>query len=319
MSPCSLSILSIYRSYLRQVRKLPHLYLRQFFQIRARDDIQSLLSMKGQRRRELKASSIFKRVRRIEKANSGHIRAFNHVLDLAYGRVGKLKWELLEPLVCDPSTLLPEPIIPGVEKSRPPIYSPELKALLTSSLARLNRPLDRKDLLTPRSLPPRADPLSEEARLFGPFSKRREVNIRWRFFRSELKKILPPLNLLSKGSSESQTTARPLAMQGSEAFQDVERLIGDLYARPPKTRRERQELAREPSTSTNSKRHPSRWIRRRYRALLSRIPQLVFDENTKQGHFRVQAPPLAHHPHERTIKRMPKADSISMAWIEKRQ
>lgn len=44
-------------------------------------------------------------------------------------------------------------------------------------------------------LPVRADPTSEEARLLGPFSLRRKSNIHRRFFREELGRTLPPLEL----------------------------------------------------------------------------------------------------------------------------
>ena len=44
-------------------------------------------------------------------------------------------------------------------------------------------------------LPARADPASEEARLLGPFSLRRKANIHRRFFREELGRTMPPLEL----------------------------------------------------------------------------------------------------------------------------
>ena len=32
----------------------------------------------------------------MEAANRGSVKAFNHILDLAYGRKGKLKWEIMK-------------------------------------------------------------------------------------------------------------------------------------------------------------------------------------------------------------------------------
>ncbi|KAF8913033.1 hypothetical protein CPB84DRAFT_1760183 [Gymnopilus junonius] len=323
MAPHSLSLLPLYRSYLRQIRLLPHIYLRHFFQIRAREDIEAIRSTHEEELRNRRAYSVHKRIRRIEKANNGNLKAFDHILDLAYGRVGKLKWELLEPLLSDPTATIPEPIIPGVEKSRPPIYSPELKALLTSALSRSTKPLDRADLTAPRTLPARADPSSEEARLFGPLSKRREVNIRWRFFRTGLTKVLPPLEIEGRQLCDNQSTSvscRPLAIQNQGIIRDIQNLIGDLFVERPKTRRERgsnppsQDISATPQCV---KRHPSRWVRRRYRALLSRIPQLVYDPKSTKEPFSVRTFPLAHYPQDRKADRMRHADPTVMAWVEK--
>jgi hypothetical protein len=35
-------------------------------------------------------------LRKMKAANGGNIDAFAHILDLAYGRKGKLKWEIME-------------------------------------------------------------------------------------------------------------------------------------------------------------------------------------------------------------------------------
>ena len=35
-------------------------------------------------------------LRKLQRANTGDRKAFEHVLDAAYGRKGKLKWELLD-------------------------------------------------------------------------------------------------------------------------------------------------------------------------------------------------------------------------------
>ncbi|PPQ67117.1 LOW QUALITY PROTEIN: hypothetical protein CVT25_005718, partial [Psilocybe cyanescens] len=303
----------------------------QFFQIRARDDINAILSAKGEDRQADKFKFVQKVHHQplpgpIQKANDRDRKAFNRILELAYGRVGKLKWDLLEaspvPMRHHSTSTLPEPIIRGVEKSRPPLYSPELKALFTSSLARLNKPLERRDLITPRTLPPRANPLSEEAQTFGPFSKRREVNIRRRFFQNELKKVLPPLEITKTEGRivDAKVLLRPLGFQGTGVTQELETLIGrDLFPRPPKTRRERRSSPEEAESTqtTTTERHPSRWVRRRYRALLAHIPRLIYDPKSNSAEaFRVEKDPLGHHPHDRSVRCMPDADPVTMAWIE---
>ncbi|PPQ64489.1 hypothetical protein CVT26_002028 [Gymnopilus dilepis] len=324
----SSSVLSIYRSYLRQVRLLPHIHLRHFFRIKGRDDVKAILSTQMEDLQERKARNFSKGIRKLERANNGDLKAFERILDLAYGRVGKLKWELLEPLLEDPTATLPEPIIPGVAKSRPPIYSPEMRALLTTSLARTTKPLDKKDLTSPRTLPERADPSSEDARLFGPLSKRREVNIRQRFFQNEIKKVLPPLEVeypqpqTVQGDGEVSTSfaARKIVDQKNLLVDGLQKVIGEIALERPKPRRERSSTSVVQNLSSVPEevdRHPCRWVRRRYRALLARIPRLIHDPQSSMEPFKVREFPLAHFPHENKAYRMRRLDPATLAWINR--
>src|SRR5204863_39349 len=77
---------------------------------------------------------------------------------------------LIQPLLTDPSAPLPPRIIPSVEKSRPPVYSPEVVTLLTSPFSRTTKALKPQDLSFPPTLPQRANPTSDMAKLLGPFS-----------------------------------------------------------------------------------------------------------------------------------------------------
>ncbi|EAU92715.2 DNA repair protein RAD5 [Coprinopsis cinerea okayama7 len=182
-------IFSLYRTCLREIRQLPHVYL----QIKARDDIKRILSC----RRPQIHNRRFKQMQK-------------HVLGVAYGRKGKLKWELLEPLADQTSLPTPPPIIPGVEKSRPPVYSPALTALLTSPDARKARRAMRQGAWKASNvLPPRADPESELARLLGPFSKRREVNLQQRFFKKAWSTVHPPLEVQAEAESGYNTFRKP--------------------------------------------------------------------------------------------------------------
>ncbi|KAF8973580.1 hypothetical protein BDZ97DRAFT_1912062 [Flammula alnicola] len=314
-------IFSLYRSYLRQVRLLPHLYLRQFFQVRARNDIQAILDTKEEIRQTRKIKNISKRVQRLEKANNRDIKSFLRILNLAYGRTGKLKWELLE-------------------HTSAPTYNPQRPALPTSHLlpraqkAPHNSLTKGQESLAPRHLhhpahnAPRADPNSDDAKLFGPFSKRREVNIRWRWYKSELKKVLPPLEVEVKGSEsaldelnkEGQFYPRPLAMQGLGVFQDAESVIGDtLFPRQPLTRRERRMASRDDLQQSQQvpNRHPSRWVRRRYRTLLASLPQLVYDPDAQNENlFRVNTSSLALTTTHKGTRYDPPADETTLAWIQ---
>lgn len=124
------SLTSFYRQYLRQVRRLPHHYLRLvslilhhifshqlpsiFFQIKASDDFRAICRTPPQKAalRTSKIKRVFRvrwllyrenisviskqDLRKIEQALGGRHDAFAHILNLAYGRKGKLKWELMQ-------------------------------------------------------------------------------------------------------------------------------------------------------------------------------------------------------------------------------
>ncbi|KAG6821358.1 hypothetical protein H0H93_014155 [Arthromyces matolae] len=270
-------------------------------------------------------------LRRVEAANNGNAKAFQFILDLAYGRKGKLRWELMKPLLSHPNAQTSQPIIPSVPKSRPPVFSPELKALMLSSDSRTTKPLTAKSLEFPPLLPARADPTSEDARLLGPFSKRREVNIRWRYFTQEWKKVLPPLQVVISNTSpdvESSDVSddaviragiRRMGMQGNGIFEGVCQIVGPLTIPRPQTRKER--LSSGVSVGAlEQTRHPSRWLRRRYQELLGRLPVLKYTTRNGEcvGRYSVTlsptalAPSLRHDP-SRYSEVEPEAD---LEWLE---
>lgn len=190
------------------------------------------------------------------------------------------------------------------------MFSPELVALLTSPLSRTTKPLTKGDIITPRNLPACAHPLSEDARIFGLLSKRREVNIRWRQFRAETKKLFPPLDACV-------ATDRKLPVQAQhinwEKVERVERVVGGLCRGPTKTRREREDGAQrdEPPTPLIY-RHPSRWIRRRYRWLLSRSPRLVYHSDNSPS---LQISSRSFSPYQKSAGYMPDVDPTTMTWF----
>lgn len=219
-----------------------------------------------------------------------------------------------QPFLFSKGPLL-DPIIPSKETSRPPVISPELMALLTSSYSRTTKPLSKKDAERPRELPTRADPSSEEALIFGPFSKRREVNIRRRSFKKEIKKLLPPIDALKGDSTQQdlQTRVELLDVFKTSLFAETERLVGELCKAPTKTRRERKdELLEHQSPSISTDRHPSRWVRRRYRYLLSRLPQLVYHGKG----IGVQMSPRTLSPYQKTLAHLPEVDSTTLSWMQ---
>ncbi|KIK48437.1 hypothetical protein CY34DRAFT_20834 [Suillus luteus UH-Slu-Lm8-n1] len=272
------TVASVYRSYIREIRRLPHAYLRQVFRLKAEDDCRAALRTECDDRRKGKLRRVLKTIQGVRAANNGNHLAFNRILDLAYGRVGRLKWELMEPLLSDPNAPLPPPMIPGKESSRPPAYSQELAALLTSGFSRKKKPLILDDLSFPPILPERADPNSSDALILGPFSKRREVNARWKYFKQEWKKVLPPLQISVSPSQEvgdegselgASAAVRKIGFDGTVVLEELVHLTTK-------------------SENTSGASPPRRWLRRRYQELLGRLPILTFfsspnDLKTKGG------------------------------------
>ncbi|KAF5385528.1 hypothetical protein D9757_005436 [Collybiopsis confluens] len=311
---------SLYRKYLRQVRGLPHYYLRYFFQIKASDDFRAIAKTPLHKKHlwESKIKRVSRDLRRIEQALEGRLDKFNYVLDLAYGRRGKLKWELMEPFLAQPRTHLPDPMIPGVHDSYSPVYSPELTALLTHGIARaIGKPIDT----LPPTLSLRANPRSEEARLLGPLSKRLEHNTRWRYFTREWKKVHPPLEvsvrqkdgLLSRHAADVEVTgAKAGGFQNMGIFRDIEKIV--IPGPTSVTRRERL-FARVKPSSTTDRCHRSPWLRRRYQALLGRIPVLTY--NSPHKNFNVSLHPSSLSVLARmSAHRRPVVDPVNLVWFE---
>ncbi|KAG2369510.1 hypothetical protein BDR07DRAFT_664898 [Suillus spraguei] len=308
------AVASVYRSYIREIRRLPHAYLRRVFRLNAKDDCRAALLTKCDDRRTRKLKRVSKIIQQVRAANNGSHLAFNHILDLAYGRVGRLRWELMEPLLSDPNAPLPPPIIRGKESSRPPVYSQELTALLTSGLSRKKRPLVPGDLSFPPILPERANSNSSDAQILGPFSKRREVNARWKYFKQEWKKVLPPLQISVSPSREiddegndsgTPTVVRKIGFDGTTVLEEL------------------VQLTTKPK-NTSGVFLPRRWLRRRYQELLGRLPILTFisareDMKTKKQKpegFSVSLAPNAFKARNQ-VRPLPCATDDDVAWNQK--
>ena len=250
-----------------------------------------------------------------------------------------LRHELMvhQPMIPSaPSQPVPERIIPAVEKSRPPVYSPELAALLTSPHSRMIKPLTIQQLRTPPKLPERADPKSEEARLYGRLSKRREVNIRWRHFSSNHKKVYPPLQVVyEEGSASGEVRrssdkdtltnagVRTPGTQDTSVFEDVEALARPCHI--PTTRREKQNplhSARQVTdvTSVDASHRPKRRLRRAHQQLLSKLPILTYTTKQSTGPAKTSPGRFSVHLSEKALNesyRRPTmaVDERDLAWI----
>ncbi|KAF8578413.1 hypothetical protein K439DRAFT_1417219 [Ramaria rubella] len=310
----STTIKSTYRSLLRETRRLPHIYLRQV-----------LSSCHFKRSKQLPTLYVLRlthkaaqELRRLQRANEGDKKAFDYVLDVAYGRKGKLKHELMKVFLSNPTQPPPPRIIPAVERSRPPSYSPELATLLTSIHARtLTKPLKETALKRPPTLPLHADPSSEAARLLGPFSRRREVNIRWRYHVEELRKTFFPLELTKQDGENGCSHLRQTGAEELKLLEEVERLAQSSpidSLRPRREQRGNNDREDAPHSQMEFDTSlPRRFLRRRYRELLSRIPILTPNNKAKFGGDTALSP-AAISNHTRAL-RIGRATDEDIDWI----
>jgi hypothetical protein len=227
-----------------------------------------------------------------------------------------------------------------VERSRPPAYGPELTALLLSPFTRPSGKTPKSSHLpSPPTLPPRANPSSENARLFGPFSKRREVNIRWRYFTNQWKRLYPPLEVSVKQQGTRETSSqedaildakiRSVGMQTAGLLDEVKSLAGPASEKPPAPRRTDQIYLPHIHTSAADRRSlPNRFLRRRYRELLGRIPVLTYSyvpaesvtnsNDNPTGKYDVSLAPtaLSLYVRQETVHSQ-ELDAVDLAWFER--
>ena len=244
---------------------------------------------------------------------------------------------LLQPLLSDPSAPLPPPIIPPLESSRPPVFSPEMTALLTSKLARPGASRTAKQLRHPPTLPQRADPESSDAKILGPLSKRREVNLRRRFFEEETARVQLPIEVsrvhVVQPSTSHGKPAETSTIEGAE-IGDAEQLIPpsvgfqgtsvlrDLEAiaspNPNLPKRARNPSLQSATNSTPSTSTVNRFIRRQHRKLLGKIPILTYFKhpNSPTGKYQVSLSPLTNSGSLAGLtSAVPMADEADLAWL----
>ncbi|TFY68133.1 hypothetical protein EVG20_g3688 [Dentipellis fragilis] len=334
-------ILVSYRQLLRQVRKLPDQYVRVFYRIKIADDYRRCLSPQTDKSiRLIRIRKLNKELTRLERANTGCYRDLRHVLNYAYGRKGPLKWNLYRSLQTSFEARPPPRIIPSHERSRPPAYSPALTALLTSRFAvGRSRATTQTNLKKPPIMPQRVDPKSEEARLFGPLSKRREVNLHWRYFKLQRGKLRIPLSLSEEGppapdGSAIQRAAHTFGLHGVNMLEDVARFAGRHGTRPPLPRRQQKapsDTIEGSFSEAVAHGHPpgaaiSRQLRRRYRKLLRDLPTLTLIRKSRKHTQAGSAPEdyrVSLHPNalpsssQRNPEQLPDGDFVDSAWAQR--
>jgi hypothetical protein len=158
---------------------------------------------------------------------------------------------------------------PGNPRTRLPVYTPRLEAYLTSPLSYAQSKAPSPSRLdSPIKLPERSNPNSEEARLLGRLSPRREANIRWRALTAYRGRLTAPsdprqlekLATLSRTFKLSQTrktsTPVPLTEELKDRFKEDTRRYRkqNIWVRPKKI--------------------TSRFMRRRYEQIVDKATYL---------------------------------------------
>lgn len=250
----------------------------------------------------------------------------------------------MQPLVSHSSATTQPRNMSQMPRSSPPSYSTPLSSLLLSPHGRvIGKGLSKASIVAPTSLPSRANPESEEARLMGKFSLRREVNIRWRFFADEVnRQVLPPLVTVSGDDTEGMSPVlgtgkrrKGTGLMGTDVlYQELERVAVSAHVgsasdnsqtSPPGTNI-RDEGREAPSWLQTSQVHPlrpqpitahpfsrtKRYIRRRFAEILSRTPVLVEQGSSARPRVTISPQSLVGNR-----KAASQASNSDVAWIER--
>jgi len=126
----------------------------------------------------------------LQRANSGHIRALTKVLALTYGRTGKRRYELLQPLLA-PDTPSDQKAVASLSASLTTTAAlqvpPRLQALIKSQTHQKQTDLSKQPI---KQIEPRV-PGTNIWRRSVPIKRLRNIEKRW--FQMILERIMPPL------------------------------------------------------------------------------------------------------------------------------
>lgn len=173
----------------------------------------------------------------------------------------------------DPDAL---PLQPGNPRTRPPVFPPRLQAYLTSSHSFLKGKAPTKARLEkPTNLPERADPNSEEARLLGRLSPRREANIKWRALTDMRGRLVPPSDRRELEELAELSKSFALPQRNKVQQQALSPATHDRFAELRRRERKRNTSWAKPNRLT------SRFMRRRYEQILDRA--ILLDATTGQN------------------------------------
>ncbi|GEM08453.1 hypothetical protein Rt10032_c05g2470 [Rhodotorula toruloides] len=187
----------LYRALLREAKLLPDNRLSEHYTAKVRTAFREERHPESSERALRRIKRAQKLLRHLQAANEGYLHSVTRAYETAYGVRGKVKHAILAvrlvelPLAVLRLTLSLQPFLePGRKRSN---FPPALAALVTSSFAHSSRPPSPADLLKPPSMPERADPTSEQARLLGPLIPQRIRAIKRRFWNNQTGRMLAPV------------------------------------------------------------------------------------------------------------------------------
>jgi len=145
---------------------------------------------------------------------------------------------VLQSLLSDPTTHKPPRIISSVQRLRPPVYSPEIIALLTSPQARRKgKTLELSSLESPPILPVRADPAQKKLESTG-LSVNVVTSTYDGFILPQYQKISLPIEISVRdegqamSGSQEVVGARGIGLQGAGVLREVQEIAGHSQAPP---------------------------------------------------------------------------------------
>ncbi|KAF8711748.1 hypothetical protein RHS03_01489, partial [Rhizoctonia solani] len=288
-------VLSLYRSLLREAHKLPDPLVKFTYSIYIRDRFRKNARVLDESLRYKKIKTARQKLRQLQAANNGDKTAVVRTLRFAYGASGPIRHQNLAMYKLTGNS-------PNPTDTRPPPFAPALKALLSSPLAR-TKPGTKVQPDEPLALSLALD----RRGWLGKLPERRERNLWWNWWREEPTKTLVPTEIevvepspdnastlpsdKARATNNSGTTSSKASLRlrqlglpvaKTQEFDLIHRAeeYSQSYTVPKTPRRftERIPETQEPEVGTSLAVPPqSRFMRRRYRELLSKMPLLSFN------------------------------------------
>ncbi|CAE7232136.1 unnamed protein product [Rhizoctonia solani] len=286
-------VLSLYRSLLRETHKLPDPLVKFTYSAYIRDRFRKNARIAEESLRYRKIKTAQKKLRQLQAANSGDKTAVARTLRFAYGVTGPVRHQNLLTYKRTGNS-------PSTTDTRPPPFPPALKSLLASPLAR-TKPGSKTQPDEPASLSLALD----KRGWLGKLPERRERNLWWNWWREEPTKTLVPTEIKiieSSTDTPSAGSANPTDTSGDPHSQPTTPLklrqlglpvVGTqesglirraeeyskshITPKAPRRSAERSSVSQDPRLEATTTFPPqSRFMRRRYRELLSKMPLLSF-------------------------------------------
>ncbi|GAA5955119.1 hypothetical protein JCM3765_003200 [Sporobolomyces pararoseus] len=183
----------LYRHLLKEARILPDQLAASYYRERIRTAFRESSNVESSLQAVRKTKRAQKLLRQLQAANDGYLHALSRVLETAYGIRGPQKHSSLAPFLDRDQQLH--------------TFSPPLAALVGSWISHVSRPPSASQLLKPPTMPERADPTTEEARLVGPLVPERVKAIKRRWWNLQTGKIRAPIAVQVSRDGQEVTKA----------------------------------------------------------------------------------------------------------------